>query len=81
MKTWTEFTSEINEDGLLLILADYKEFKQNGAIGECFLRSKAKEWCDILDCGDWVAENMKDLANYANAHFAQKYFELAGIDI
>lgn len=80
MKLWAEFTAELTEAEMLLIIADYKEFRKMGAIGECFLRSKAEEWSDNVGTyGISVVSTMIDLATFAYQYFAERYFEIAGL--
>lgn len=81
MKNWNEFTDEFSEASLLLVLSDYKEFCEASAIGDCFLRSKAEEWCENVGYGVNVINVMTDIANFAYKHFAERYFELAHITI
>ena len=81
MRTWVEVLSELTEDQLLLIIADHRELREKGAIGDCFLRNVADERCQELGNRSIVVMIMNDLANYAYEHFAEKYFELAEIEI
>lgn len=81
MKSWFQFTNELTEEQLLLIIADYKQFQKDGCIGECLLRSAAQVWCDNVGNQGMIVFIMKDLANFAYQYFAEKYFELAHIKV
>lgn len=81
MKSWQQFTEELTEAELLLIVADDRELRKAGAVGDCFLRSKAEEWCDINGNSSLVILTMRDLAGYAYEYFANEYFKLVNIEV
>lgn len=75
MKSWTEFTQELDEASLLLIIADYNEFCKKSTIGDCFLRGKADEWAENIGNHSFTVITMRDLAFYAYQYFANRYLE------
>jgi len=76
MKSWVDFVNELSEEDFKQIVSDFELFAENGAIGDCLLRSKAQEWGNNVGNSSLVLLTMRNLAFEAYKYFSNRYFEM-----
>jgi len=75
VKKYEDFVDSISYEEKVQILTDYKQFQKDGFIGDCLLRTKAREYCKFLDIQNNEAF-LEILSKEIGLEFAFKYIQL-----
>lgn len=71
------FADNGNEESLWEMIDEYKEWKREGHIGDCLLRSNAQAFCANLKIPMYYhTDYMEKIAMGIYEHFALKYKEM-----